>query len=141
MDQPSPSSATAPQATDGLPAIPWDEGVFLPDAAFRHLTAALRNGGSAGRAALREAGRGVGGALFRAVEDAGDLPPEAFWERVGELSAPAGLGRPDYAVLSPGVASVTLDRGAELGRDDGGGCHFAVGWIAGLLTRGVGCAA
>lgn len=110
----------------------------LPGPAFRALTAALRKGGPAGTSALREAGREVGGAFFRALEGGGELPPQAFWERVGEMSGPAGLGRPDYAVLSPGVGSVTLTRGAELGRDDGGACHFAAGWIAGLLTGAAG---
>lgn len=137
MDHPSspssPISTSDPSAPSG-----WPDALTLPRSAFEGLSSRLRGNGPSGTAALREAGRETGAALYGALEDGADLSPDEFWERTRRIAGLAGLGRPEYAVLAPGVGSVTLSRGPESDRSGGGACHFAAGWIAGLLSRAAG---
>lgn len=136
-DPPSPSS--------GPPSRPWEDGLSLPGRAFRVLAADLGRAGPSGRAALRESGRLAGEALFATLEGGAEASPEAFWEEVRRVAASAGLGRPEYSVLAPGIGSVALagGPGSDTGGPGDGGrsrgsCHFAAGWIGGLLTRAAG---
>lgn len=131
MDQSDPrESAVSP----GVPG----ETVTVPGPAFEAMAAALRRSGSRGQGALREAGRAAGEAFFDAMDAGEQRSPGEFWDEARRVTASAGVGRPEYAVLAPGVGSVTLTAGPELRRSDPGACHFAAGWIGGLLTGAAG---
>lgn len=142
MDHPpspsSPLSTSEPSASGPPGPSAWPDGLTLPRSAFEGLSSRLRGDGPSGTAALREAGRETGAALYGLLEDGADLSPDEFWERTCRIAGLAGLGRPEYAVIAPGVGSVTLARGPESDRSGGGACHFATGWIAGLLSRAAG---
>lgn len=131
MDQPDPSESAA------APRFPG-ETVAVPDPAFEAMAAALRRSGPRGQDALREAGRAAGEAFFEVMDGGERRSPGEFWDEARRVTASAGVGRPEYAVLAPGVGSVTLTGGPELGRSDPGACHFAAGWIGGLLTGAAG---
>lgn len=116
----------------------WPRGPTLPGPAFRALAGSLLRSGASGRESLREAGRIAGELLYGAMDEGGAMPPAEFWAEVRRLAASAGLGRPEYAVLAPGVGSITLADGPEVERPDSGACHFAAGWLGGVLTRAAG---
>ncbi len=131
-------SSEPPSPSSGPTSPPWEDGLSLPGRAFQALAGGLGRAGPSGRAALRESGRLAGEALFATLDGGAEASPEAFWEEVRRVAASAGLGRPEYSVLAPGIGSVALTGGPGGRGTARGGCHFATGWIGGLLTRAAG---
>lgn len=95
--------------------------------------------------ALRDAGRRAGeviGVELAAGCDPEEEPMGAYWATARESLASRGLGQADYDLLAPGVAEIRLSgtpesEGAPT-EEDGAGCPFTTGLLAGLLSETAG---
>lgn len=127
-------------------APPARPEIRVPAETFRTLARAARGGDEAVGRALLEAGRRAGSSICAAVDRGGDPRSESmasFWATVREALSERGLGTASYHLLSPGIAEVLLEDGPEASEAVGtgsraGGCPFATGLLAGLLSEAAG---
>lgn len=136
MSRPTSATQQPRRADPGSP-------VSLPPRVLAVLAARCSELGPAGVASLREAGRCTGESLYEEAgngQEAGDLELTRYWREVREAARSRGLGTVEYWRLRPALGLVELRDSPEAAapRHPGGGCHFAVGWLGGLLTRTAG---
>lgn len=119
--------------------------VRVPSASLRLLA---RSGDRPTTGALREAGRRAGEAIADELAplcEPEEAPMSTYWAAVRETLVERGLGDAEYRLLGPGTAEVRIADSPEArphrdGRGggtetDAGGCPFATGLLAGLLSR------
>jgi uncharacterized protein len=117
--------------------------IAIPALALRGMSDALvaSVGAEAAAGALRAAGHAAGDALyeiFAAQQEPGDLPADAFWQRLGQLFASRGWGQFRHAEIHPGVGALETTNWAEAADGavaDQPSCHFTTGMLANLLGR------
>lgn len=142
----APASAPRPATADTVRSDP-DDGVRLPAASLRRLSRLCGELGTAGIAAVRDAGRAAGRSLVEGLpagEGAGEMELDRFWTELADAAESAGFGRVEYRVLESDVGEVELRGSPESRSGDGDGpgpeigCHFAAGWIGGALSAAAG---
>lgn len=119
--------------------------VRVPSESLRLLA---RSGDRPATGALREAGRRAGEAIADELAprcEPEEVPMAEYWATVREALARRGFGDAEYRVLGPGAAEIRIagapearphrDGGAGGAEADAGGCPFATGLLAGLLSR------
>lgn len=149
MDE-APASVSRPDPV-GPPRADGD--VRLPSDSLRRLSRLSRELGSGSVAVVREVGRSAGRELFDRLAgsvDAGGVDLDAFWSELRRAASERGFGRVRYRVLHPDLGQIELLDSPEAAGSDSDpaaqgrpepprpGCHFAAGWIGGVLSAAAG---
>ena len=112
--------------------------VRLPRSALASLFRRCGTLGASGVEALREAGDRVGAELLASLAASPTtLPASDFWSRLDAAIRGAGLGSVSFRPADRGTGAVSWRGSTEApGRSpDEPSCHFAAGFLGGVLSR------
>lgn len=126
-----------------MDSAPEPTSVRLPRSTLTTLSHRCARLGADGVELLREAGYRAGSELSASLSGTpGELPAEAFWDRLSDLLREAGLGAVRYEPVSGRLGALAWTGSAEAAGSHASRtasrCHLATGLLAGILSRTAG---